>query len=302
MGGSSKSLRKPSKTIAELLDQINNNSTVQIVTSKLRQDNAELSEKIKGLQSELEERGDQFEDVERLTRERDAARSSAREWQVKLELTTIERDELTRELESAPARTDKHSQRKAESKFKKEIANKDQSIEDLRSELRGMDDRLRERDHRIGELGEELDGYKRGESPTSDLDERQQDDEGESNAESIGPLPGPNSVIDVLREQEGIQGLRFLKSAYESAEKSPYLHFDELEQAIRAISDCGVTLAKGPLGMPIRDWFRDHTGKDTYRQSESETTNKKHPRIYRDDRCNENLDMQEHISLGGGGK
>ena len=60
---SSKSLREASKTIAELLDQINNNSPAETVIPKLREDNVELSEKIKGLQSELEQREDQSEVV-----------------------------------------------------------------------------------------------------------------------------------------------------------------------------------------------------------------------------------------------
>ena len=63
-------------TINELLDQINSISPAETVIPKLGEDNVELSEKIKGLQSELEQREDQSELVARLTQERDKAQQT----------------------------------------------------------------------------------------------------------------------------------------------------------------------------------------------------------------------------------
>ena len=129
---------------------------------------------------------------------------------------------------------------------------------------------------------------------------------GEEAASDFAPADDdaqPKSVFEVVRQHQDLPNIRFLQSAFDSAESSPYQHLNLLDAALRAVSECGVARATGPLGMTVEQWFRQEPeGPIDYRPRESGQTNTRHPRIWEDDRCGQELNMQEHIALGGGGR
>ncbi len=128
---------------------------------------------------------------------------------------------------------------------------------------------------------------------------------GEEAASDFAPADDdaqPKSVFEVVRQHQDLPNIRFLQSAFDSAESSPYQHLNLLDAALRAVSECGVARATGPLGMTVEQWFRQEPeGPIDYKPRESGQTNTRHPRIWEDDRCGQELNMQEHIALGGGG-
>lgn len=291
-----KNVLESDNTIVELLAQINSPSSAESVIPHMRSQNAELHEERDSYKRELDTREDQSEDVARLTRERDSLSNS-------LEKITKERDAALVQLDSDGESSTtglKRGQRKAEAEHRKEIEKRDDKIDGLDLTVRQKDTRIVDLERMVSELTVLSETYGLGRENIRNYDETPSPDDGEPNEGFAKLASKPKSVIEVVRELEGSRSMRFLETAYESAKKSPYQRFDVLEQTIMAISECGVLRAKGSLGQTLESWFQENHKVD-YRPRESETTGRKHPRIWRDDECGNELNMEEHITLGGGG-
>ena len=109
----------------------------------------------------------------------------------------------------------------------------------------------------------------------------------------------PKSALDVVISAHSMPGLRFLPSALESAGISPFQHLDRLHDCIVALSEYGIALARGPLGVPPKSWFAQRTVD--YVAHEGQQARDKYGRSWRDDQCNEVVEMPAHIRLGAGG-
>ena len=93
--------------------------------------------------------------------------------------------------------------------------------------------------------------------------------------------------------------LRFLPSAFQSARKSPFLDRDKIYKTLEILNECGQARSNGTLGVSVENWL-DGRSVD-YAPFESESTMNEYgdQRVFRDGR--NDLTMQEHIKLGGGG-
>ena len=264
-------------TINELLDQINSPSSVESVISQLRSQNAELREERDTYKKQVEAHQDQSATIDRLTRERDEAKQDATTWEKKAKGAETETG------------SDKHGRRRADAVFKAEIASLERDKENLEVALAQKDIRISQLEDRVGKQDEELEQYRQNPEQAGIIEEE--------------PLPEPpdqpKSVIDVVRGLQDLPGLRFLRSAYDSAEDSPYQHLHLLDPVIRAISECGVSRARGPLGETVERWFTNRNVE--YSPHESEATNRLYPRIWTDDNCGGDINLEEHIKLGAGG-
>ena len=291
-----KDLHDASRTIDELLDQINTSSPAETVIGQMR-------EQISDLRSELDRRNDQSENVARLANELDEAKKSFQDLSRDYRSVVDERDSLQRQMnEVASAGTDKHAKRRGTAKLRDELKEKDIRIKDLREISSNLEGRNRELQGELAKRSQELEEYLKRREPSFGAAEEAADagDEPEY-SQGVSPTQ-PKSVFEVVRQHQDLPNIRFLQSAFDSAESSPYQHLNLLDAALRAVSECGVARATGPLGMTVEQWFRQEPeGPIDYKPRESGQTNTRHPRIWEDDRCGQELNMQEHIALGGGG-
>ncbi len=206
-----------------------------------------------------------------------------------------DRDALQGQVnEAAHPSTDKHSGRKEIGRLRGELRDRESLIEDLRKDLSAMENRNRELQRELAEQGQHIEDIRQGREPYFEPG-----DEPPDLGESLDFVNEPKSVTEVVLNTQHLDGLRLLESAFRSANRSPYVHLESLQKALRAISECGIAKAKGSLDGDLRGWFKSH-GVD-YRPHESESTNRREPRIWTDDQCGKDLGMEEHIALGGGG-
>ena len=282
-----------SKTIGELLDQINASSPAETVIGQMRV-------QISDLRSELERRVDQSEDVARLAYERDEAKKSTQDLARDYRSVVADRDSLQRQVnEVESVGTDKHSQRKETAKLRGELKEKETRINDLLGTLSDLERRIRELQGEMAKQSQESEGYLQDREPSFASDEEPADvgDEPEYST-GVPPAP-PKTAREVILNSQNLPGLRYLDSVSISVADSNFAHVISLDRVLKAISECGTARAKGPLGVNVETWFKQR-GVD-YRPHESEQTNIRHPRVYRDGKCGVDLDMQEHIALGAGG-
>lgn len=103
----------------------------------------------------------------------------------------------------------------------------------------------------------------------------------------------------VQHANENLDNLRFLPNAFRSARKSPFLNRDKLYETLEILNECGQARANDTLGMSVENWLGGRSVD--YARFESEAVMKKYgeQRIFRDGR--NDITMQEHIKLGGGG-
>ena len=268
-----------SETINELLDQINSRSPTETLVSQMHSQISQLQSERDAFRRELESRADQTEDVVRLTQERNDARNFANHMETERDAAYAERDELAIQGGN-PVGSDKHSNRRAEAQHRREL-------EKLNDRIGGLEITIAQKDTRIENLERMLEEAGAYGSTVSSTDD------------SIAFEGEPKSALEVVQSLAILPGLRFLQSAYDSAEDSPYQHLHLLDPAIRAISECGVRQAEGPLGMTVEDWFKQCTVD--YSPHESPATNRLYPRVWPDDNCGGDLNMEEHVKLGAGG-
>ena len=88
--------------------------------------------------------------------------------------------------------------------------------------------------------------------------------------------------------------LRFLPSAYKSAETYPFQRPQEVYGAFSLLQQLAVARSQGSLGIRVEDWMQEQ-GCD-YSAHESEATMNKHGNA----RLFDGVEMQEHIKIGGG--
>lgn len=272
----------------------------ELLKFQFAQSFSELMEKERGESSKdsaaLQVLKDQNEE---LTKQLDEARGLVKLREDERDELKRERDDLRGQLEEAPTATNKHSQRGAGQILQKEMVAKDQQIEELGLTVGGLMASLRAKDVTIGELGNELEEYRQGNRSSSDYVEERPDIIDEPEEPESAPLSGPRTVSEVILFSQNLSGLRYLDGVSLTAADSNFAHLDSLERALQTISECGIARANGPLGMTPEAWFKEH-GVD-YRPHESEETNRRFARVYRDGECGIDLDMEKHIALGGGG-
>ena len=112
--------------------------------------------------------------------------------------------------------------------------------------------------------------------------------------------PRFKSVYQVVQHaNENMDNLRFLPSAFRSARKSPFLDRDKLYETLEILDECGQARANDTLGVSVENWLGGRSVD--YAPFESESTMKEYgeQRVFRNGR--NDLTMQEHIKLGGGG-
>ena len=119
--------------------------------------------------------------------------------------------------------------------------------------------------------------------------------------ESDFPSPIPaaetreiRTVRDAVAEADkSLDGLRFLRTAFESAGRSQFQRPAEVYRAFAVLSECAAARRKGALDMSVTDWLAGR-GVD-YAASESEHTERKHgeTRIFVDEY------MPAHLKIGG---
>lgn len=108
------------------------------------------------------------------------------------------------------------------------------------------------------------------------------------------------SVYQVVQHaNENLDNLRFLPSAFRSARKSPFLNTDKLYETLEILSECGQARANDTLGVSVENWLGGRSVDYTPFESESTMKEYGEQRVFRNGR--NDLTMQEHIKLGGGG-
>ena len=125
----------------------------------------------------------------------------------------------------------------------------------------------------------------------------------ESDAE-LGDLdelrPKFGLVSDVVEYADGkLTHLRFLSNAFSSARKSPFLDRDKLYETLEILDECGQARANDTLGVSVENWLGGRSVDYAPFESESTMNEYGDQRVFRDGL--NDITMQEHIKLGGGG-
>lgn len=304
--------RQLGQTLSETKQKL---TTAEAETYKLRDENTSMQATIDGLLDDVN-RPSPVNELRRQNQEALAKADDRRQQELKaveeennrLRAETREKglrnDDLNariRELEFAHEPT---VQSKRDRRLNTQLAEARSSLRNMEEQIDGMRVEGFRKDQRIDYLvkqnNELAERNARWESQPN-TEERllgNVDEEPDDHYVETNDLQLHKSVSDVVLNAQSMPGLRFLKSAHESAEKSPYRHLHLLTPALKAISECGVERAKGSLGMTVENWFAQQ--EVDYKPHESASTNKRHPRIERDDTCDMDLNMEEHIALGGG--
>ena len=97
----------------------------------------------------------------------------------------------------------------------------------------------------------------------------------------------------VVEADKSLDGLRFLRTAFESAGRSQFQRPDEVYRAFEVLSECAAARRNRALGVSVTDWLAGR-GVD-YAAGESEHTERKHgeTRIFVDEY------MPAHLKIGG---
>ncbi len=251
--------------------------------------NLSSSAQIRRLESELAEERDA----------RSRAEAERDHWKALSEKTALDVASANDELASVSASVEgsstagtKRTKRKADAEHRAELEKRDDRIQDLEFALSQKDARIGYLEQRVDELSEMAGGGNR-------LQEKLPPEADDNNefSESLHEL---KSVSEVVLNAQKLPGLRFLDSAFSSANDSPYKYLDRLDRAFTALSEYAeIQIAGQPLRMSSADWFQQK-GLD-YVAHESQQAMQEHGRDFTDDRCRTNIAMPEHIRFGGGG-
>ena len=104
-----------------------------------------------------------------------------------------------------------------------------------------------------------------------------------------------DSVLDsVERATLNFDRIKFLRSAYSSANDYPYQRPDEVYRAFSLLQELAAIRADGPVGKPVEDWL--HERNCDYSPHESEETMNE----YGNQRIFGGMEMQAHIKIGSG--
>ena len=97
----------------------------------------------------------------------------------------------------------------------------------------------------------------------------------------------------VVEADKSLDGLRFLRTAFESAGRSQFQRPAEVYRAFEVLSECAAARRKGALGMSVTQWLANRNVD--YAAGESEHTERKHgeTRIFVDEY------MPAHLKIGG---
>ena len=126
-------------------------------------------------------------------------------------------------------------------------------------------------------------------------------DEPDAELEDLDKLrPKFGLVSDVVEYADGkLTHLRFLPSAFRSARKSPFLDRDKLYETLEILNECGQAQANDTLGVSVENWLGGRSVDYAPFESESTMNEYGDQRVFRDGL--NDITMQEHIKLGGGG-
>ncbi len=158
------------------------------------------------------------------------------------------------------------------------------AIEDLEGAIREKNDVIRVKNARIRHLEDLLAGREQPEPYPFDPPEISQ--------------AFANVREAVERAYQNFDKLKFLGSAFDSAEDYPFQYPTEVYRAFSLLQQLAVARSQGPLGRRVEDWMKDQ-GCD-YAAHEGEPTMQqfgKHRRFW-DEIRKQYLEMQEHIKLG----
>ena len=205
------------------------------------------------------------------------------------------RDEALAQIdftESSSTGGGKRGQRKAEAEHRRELEKRDDRIEDFELALYQKDGRIGYLEQRVAELSEM--------AGSGNSNEEELSPKGDDNNEYSGSLYELNSVTEVVLNAQKLPGLRFLDSAFSSANESPFRYPDRLIGAFAALSEYAEIQRAGQSpGVPLDDWFQQKSLD--YVAHEGQQAVQKHGRDFTDDHCRTNIAMPEHIRFGGGG-
>ncbi len=246
-----------------------------------------LEEVITELRRELQEREDDSRAtgilLEKTRNRASVAENTTEELRRELELRTSELRELEN-LTNADGLAD--GLRKEIESLNNTISSLKQALKDaeeetLRQEIinEELGNSIREKDYEIRSLGYWL----RNMHP--------QEPDGQEYEES----PPINNVGDaVVAADQYFDKLRFLDSAFDSADGYPFQHPHEVYEAFELLQQLALARNPGPLGMSVESWMQER-GCD-YAPHQGKTAMNK----YGDKFIFHGIEMQEHIKIGSG--
>ncbi len=107
------------------------------------------------------------------------------------------------------------------------------------------------------------------------------------------------SVEDaVISAEQRFDKLRFLRSAFDSADGYPYRNPGEVYKALSLLQQVAAARIEGPLGMSIENWLEERGCDYAPRESQPTMQEFGERRRFRDGR--QYVEMQEHIKIGRG--
>ncbi len=301
-------------TIAELLTDLNkknlSDDTIRQLQNNLSAAQDESKKNAIRADASQKELEDKQKEADNLRGENESLIQQLLSKESSIAALTKERDDATRdaadlreELRDAESRSGmkKHSRRQAKHVYKEEVERLQEKIDSRDFTISQKDRRIEDLERMINETNSvQPSGGINGtleEPPPSEDEELVAEDSGGAAPETPSQ---PASVNAVLLEAQRLPNLRLLDSAFESSLRSPFERLGALREALEAISECGELRSRsGSVGKNLEAWFRQKGV--TYKPHESEQTNIRHPRLFYDNHCERELNMEEHIAFGGGG-
>ena len=113
--------------------------------------------------------------------------------------------------------------------------------------------------------------------------------------------PEFNTVFDVVRyAEEHLSGIRFFSIAKEFAKGSQFRRSSDVHDVFQALNECAAERSQGSLRRDVQEWLSDRG--IAYSPHESQSTMGKYgdKRKFRDEIAKVQIEMQEHVKLGGG--
>ena len=165
------------------------------------------------------------------------------------------------------------------------LSRRDETIDELRFEVEMCDETIQKQ-------AEELETHRRNYRDTSMQTDSTVAEEGDVDVDSMETA--------ILSAADHLPRLRFLDSAFTSAEESPYEQPDRVYAALRVLNELGVKKASGQtLGSGLPDYLRERGVN--YVGGESQTTNGRfgEERAFRDG--DSHREMMAHLRFGTSG-
>ena len=255
------------------------------------------------LRKELQEREDNARAIgdllEKARNRADAAENVAEELRRELGRHLAESDALDNIIQES--RSDASEARAKTAQANRDIAELRQQSEAFRVEIGGLERQLEE-------AREEISRYlTANENLESRLKGREDEIRGLRYQLGTGYLPAPEETeyyeelpeFDraedaVMYADQHFDKLRFLNSAFESADGYPYQNPHEVYDAFSLLQQLAIARGQGSLGMNPEDWMRERGCDCSSRESRATM------QMYGDQRWFGGYEMQEHIKIGKG--